>query len=130
MLDQGVDISDAVIVAAVVIVVFIIALELTVYEQWRDRLYDLYLDYYNRKTHPLVPEAWRISGGGYTIDFWLEWKMFFSPIVPEMGDQLIRRLKRQKAVVICFYVPIAIFFTCCLGPVVVNYLRQFHLLKI
>ncbi len=130
MLGQGADISNTVIVAAVVIVVLVISLELTIYEQWRDRLYDLYLDYYNRKTHPLVPEAWRSSGGGYTIDFWLEWKMFFSPVVPEMGDELIRRLKRQKAVVVCFYLPIAIFFIWALSPMAISYLRHFHLLKI
>ncbi|MGZ3297688.1 MAG: hypothetical protein ACXU8U_05125 [Asticcacaulis sp.] len=100
---------DQLLIAVLVVVCVMAAIEMTVYAYWRDRLYELYLDYYNRKTHPLVPEAWRAVGGAYTIDFFLEWKMFFSPLSPDMGPDLIRRIKRQKAIVVLCYFPVTIF---------------------
>jgi|GEM_PF-1827940 len=104
-----------------------IALELSFYAFWRSKLYSLYLDYYNRKNHPLVPEAWREISGAYTIEFWLEWKMFFSPVVPEMGAELIRRLRRQKFLVLFYYLPVLIFYIWVLyqsWPDILHYIRS------
>ncbi len=101
--------TDNIQIFAIVVAALAICLELTIYVYWRSKLYSLYLDYYNRKTHPLVPEAWR-EGSSLTVDFSLEWKMFFSPIVPEMGTELIHCLKRQKFVVIFYYLPVLMLF--------------------
>lgn len=101
--------------ALMVVIGLAIALELSVYAFWRSRLYSLYLDYYNKITHPLVPEAWRTQSGGYNIDFFIEWKMFWSALNPNMGPELIRLIKRQRLIVIFYYLPLLAFVLLAFG---------------